>query len=60
MNINVVFLIKMYIYIHTFLLLMDPFVQRLRQNSFTVKIRVRIPYGLLNIFFLFKITGDVV
>ena len=25
----------------------DPFVQRLRQNSFTVKIRVQVPYGLL-------------
>ena len=24
----------------------DPFVQWLRQNSFTVKIRVQIPYGL--------------
>ena len=26
----------------------DPFVQWLRQNSFTVKIRVQIPYGLIS------------
>ena len=28
----------------------DPFVQWLRQNSFTVKIRVQIPYGLIYIY----------
>ena len=29
------------------LILVDPFVQWLRQNTFTVKIRVQIPYGLI-------------
>ena len=29
------------------MLLQDPFVQGLRQNTFTVKIRVQIPYGLI-------------
>jgi hypothetical protein len=38
----------------------DPFVQRLRQNSFIVKIRVRIPYGLLTKNIVLINTGDIV
>ena len=38
------------------LILVDPFVQWLRQNTFTVKIRVQIPYGLdkrINLFLIY-------
>ena len=43
-NVQVVFRIKFF---NCAKLLYDPFVQWLRQNTFTVKIRVQIPYGLL-------------